>query len=241
MSNKNTERLEQEARESLVAADLSAKMKQWRPAPETPKGGGRAWSIILLLSFLGAAWWFWPSAEVPPPQPTPQTNPAPTPDAPVPTAPEQPKPQPMAEKAKTNRYLALATSHYRAPNCASEVRGNVPDAKDPLDGPRRALAEKRPAEALKLLLSVPTGYETDANYLRAHALFALKKYTEAANLFGQLTSSMRYGEAAQWYGILAQLPSFEQHKTLITNRLTEIANDGGHSFQQEAKALQLAL
>ncbi len=242
MSDKNIERLEREAREALVAADLSAKMKQWRPAPEPPKGGGRVWAIILLLALAAAAWFFWPQTERAPTQQAPNTAPAPQMPAPsAPAVPEQPKPQPMAEKPKPNRFLALATSIYRPPNFASEVRGNIPDTKDPLDAARRALAEKRPAEALKELLNVPAGYETDANYLRAHALFGLKKYPEAASLFEQLGKSLRYGEAAQWYGTLALLPDFEQHKTLIIKRLNEIANDGGHSFQREAKVLEQSL
>ena len=40
MENNTNERLEREARESLVAADLSAKMKQWRGQSPPPDGGG---------------------------------------------------------------------------------------------------------------------------------------------------------------------------------------------------------
>ena len=243
MSEKTNERLEREARESLVAADLSAKMKHWRHQTPPPSGGG-GWArlLILLLTFGGAAWWFWPNTETVVPLPTPKTYPAPvpptetSPDAPIPT-----QQKPMAQKPNGNRYLALAQSNYHAPNFSADIRGDAPSSQNKINDARQALADNRPADALDALQNVPSGYETDANYLRAHALFAQKKYVPAAGLFAQLKGSVRYGEAAEWYGLLALLPDFEQNKSVIMGRLKEIAGDDGHVFQQEAKTLLGAL
>ncbi|MBC7776090.1 MAG: hypothetical protein H7246_11705, partial [Phycisphaerae bacterium] len=70
MPYNSNERLEREARESLVASDLSAKMKQWRDQSPPPDGGGNGASplriLLALLVLGGAAWLFWPPA---PPSP----------------------------------------------------------------------------------------------------------------------------------------------------------------------------
>jgi tetratricopeptide (TPR) repeat protein len=193
------ERLEHEARESLVADDLSAKMKQWRdqaPPPKGKKGGGPAFRILLvLLAFGGAAWLFWPSSDAkvePPKQERPSESPAPLPPT-APPASEPTKQPPIAEKSAPppNRYLALAQAHYRTPDFGAAIRGNAPVAQSPLGDARRALAEGRYAAALNALESAPADYQTDAAYLRGHALFGLKKYAQSANVFGSVEGSAR--------------------------------------------------
>ncbi len=242
------ERLEREARESLVAADLSAKMKQWRgqsPPPDSGNGGSsKLRLLLLLLAFGGAAWWLWPKAEdktrqrADPPMEQPT---APAPQQPAPALPTANKPAPMAQKPSANRYLALAQSTYHAPNFAADIRGDAPTTQDALNDARQALADHRPADALDALQNVPQAYQTDADYLRAHALFALKKYQQSASVFEQLNSSVRYGEAAQWFQILALMPDFDREAAQIRRRLKKIADDDGHTFQREAKALEKGL
>lgn len=242
MSEKTNERLENEAREALVAADLSAKMKQWRGAPPPPSGGtGWLRLLIMLLAFGGAAWWFWPQTKVTQtPAPAPPASPS-TP-VPAPSAPAAPAaPEPMAGKPGSNKYLALAQTSYQAPDFTADIRGDVPRVQDALNDARRALAEHRPADALEALQQAPAEYQTDADYLRAHALFAQRKYAQSATVFGQLRGSVRYGEAAQWYEILALLPGFEHNKALVLDRLKTIADDNGHTFQREATRLKVLL
>jgi hypothetical protein len=241
MPDKTNERLEREAREALIAADLSAKMKRWRLPP--PGGGNRGnpklLFLILLLAFGGAAWWLWPDPEAPmsPPPATPAEQPAPEPVKPAPALPEPRPTEPIAQKPAVNRYLALAQAHYRAPDYAADLRGDEPSGPDVLAPARQALAAHRPADALAALEQVPSAYQTDADYLRAHALFELKQYARSAAFFGQLTGSLRYGEAAQWYEILALLPGTAGDEAPIRNRLKKIADDEGHAFQGEAKRL----
>lgn len=239
MPYNSNERLEREARESLVASDLSAKMKQWRNTP--PEGGNRGNGaplriLLVLLALGGAAWLFWPKAEKGNPLP-PQEQPSellPPVQQTVPPAQE-----PIAQKPaqSSNRYLALAQSNYRAPDFDTEIRSGTPPGQNVLNDARRALAEHRYADALNALQNDSPEYKTDVAYLRGHALFSLKKYAQAAAVFGQLTGSIRYGEAAQWYEVLALLPDFEQVKPNAMKKLKKIVDDEGHTFQQEASRL----
>lgn len=240
MLNNSNDRLEREARESLVAADLSAKMKQWRN-PDPPPGKGRGWllPVLLLLAFGGAAWLFWPKTTkpVPPTQGNPSQPTYPANNTPIQqqTAPELP----VAQKPTpgSNRYLALAQSSYRAPDFSNDIRGSKEGGLLVLDQARQALAARRFAEALKTLEDVPTEYRADAAYLRGHALFGQKKYPQAAAIFGQLSGSIRYGDAAQWYEVLSLLPDFERDKKMIISKLNKVSNDPDHPFQSEARRL----
>ncbi len=240
MSDKTNEWLEREAREALVAADLSAKMKQWRQeTPPRRRGGRPVLFVLLLLLFLGAAaWWFWPDAAVEmPPLRFPSEQQTPVQKQPAPALPEQRQQEPVVLKPAGNRYVALAQTHYQSPDFAADIRGDAPAGQDMLDDARQALAAKQPAAALAALQTVPAAYQTDADYLRGHALFAQKKYPQAAAVFGRLTGSVRYGEAAEWYETLALLPGFDRNKSLIMNRLEKISGDDEHIFQREAKRL----
>ena len=244
MADNTNERLEREAREALVAADLSAKMKQWRQQTPPRRSGKSLLLLLFLLCVLGgAAWWFWPNTEaekpLPPDLPSEQQTPAQK--QPTPALPEQRRQEPVVQKSAANRYLALAQTNYQAPDFAADIRGDAPGGRDLLDDARRALAAKQPAAALAALQTVPAAYRTDADYLRGHAFFAQQKYAQAAAVFGQLTGSVRYGEAAQWYETLALLPDYDRKKSLIMSRLEQITGDDGHVFQQEAKQLAAQL
>lgn len=242
-SDKTSEQIEREAREALVAADLSAKMKQWSTPPPGHHKGGRSnlRLLLLLLALGGAAWWLLSRRE---PEKTPQNQqslpqnaPVTPPSAPS-TLPDQNKQQPVAQQPVENRYLTLAQANYQAPDFAAEIRGEASASQDALNAARQALANHRPADALTALQNVPAEYQTDADYLKGHALFALKKYGASAAVFGQLTESVRYGEAAEWYAIVATLPAVtESNKSLIMKRLKVISEDQGHTFQREAADL----
>lgn len=242
MSDKTNERQEREALESLVASDLSARMKQWQnqpPGPEKGRGGFRLPLFLVLLALAGAAWWLWtdPKTLQPETPAPPLERPAPASNAPAPAAPEQRSPLPMAQKTDNRRYIALAQSYYHAPDFSTRIRGDAAAQQDVLDEARRALAEGQPSVALDVLQNVPSAYRNDADYLRAHALFALKKYSSAAAIFGKLKDSVRYGDAAQWYRILALLSDFDREETGIRRGLEKITDDEGHTFHREAQEL----
>jgi hypothetical protein len=250
MAEEIHDRLENEARESLVASELSAKMKQWRQSPPPPgKGNPKRLKyltpLLMLLAFGGAAWYYLhkteavkqeqPVQSVPPPTSTPEQ---------APVAPMPPKQEPIAQQkpaADNRRFIALAQSNYRAPDFASQIRGEGPAAEDALNTARQLLANKRPAEAMEALKQSPASYQSDADYLRAHAMFSLKNYSASANLFGKLKTSLRYGEASEWYEVLALLPEFDRNKKFILSALQKISKDAGHTYQREAKMLLKAV
>lgn len=242
MPYNSNERLEREARESLVAADLSAKMKQWREQSPPPKGGGGSplRFLLLLLAMTGIAWLFWPKTQksqvVPPVQPS-GLPPATETQKPLDNVPNKQEPVAQKQNSSPNRYLALAQSSYRAPDFASDIRGAESEGQNLLNEARRMLVQRRYTDAMHVLQNAPEAYQTDAAYLRGHALFGLKSYPQAAAVFGNLTGSVRYGEAAQWYEILALLPEYEHHKSLVLNKIKKVESDKGHTFQGEAKAL----
>jgi hypothetical protein len=214
-------------------------MKQWRntPPPDKRKGGSPRFRLLfLLLAVGGVAWWFWPNAQTQAPSlpelPS-EKSATPPPVEPV----QQVQQEPIAQKPVAGKYIAMAQSSYRSPDFAAEIRGNTPAATDALHPARQAMAERRPDDAIAALKDLPAEYQTDALYLKAHALFAKKKYVQSAALFAQLKGSIRYGEAAEWYGILARLPDSERDKPLILSALNKIAADDGHTYQQEAKHL----
>ncbi len=174
-----------------------------------------------------------------------QEHPVELPAPPQSPVPEDIKPveEPIAQKPSTvsNRYLALAQSNYRSPDFASDIRGEASEGQNALNDARLALAERRFSDALIALKNTPSEYNTDAAYLRGHALFGQKKFPQSAVVFGQLTGSLRYGEAAQWYELLSLLPEFEQNKSLILKKLKRISEDEGHTFYREAQDLSRSL
>ncbi|MFN0212840.1 MAG: hypothetical protein ACKVT2_01185 [Saprospiraceae bacterium] len=244
MPYNSNKRLEREARESLVASDLSAKMKQWRDPNQDPGEGGNTLLLFRLLLFVAllasALWIFWPPKKpdrIQQNQELPTNSPPLAVQEPVPI--EQPREQPVVGKSieTPNRYLALAESSYQKPDFASQVRGDAPTGENLLNDARDAIAKGNYSDALNALQNVSAEYKTDVVYLRGHALFGLKKYQQSAVLFGQITGSVRYGEAAQWYEALSLLPDFEQNKSLVLKKLKKMVDDEGHTFYREATEL----
>jgi tetratricopeptide (TPR) repeat protein len=240
MPYNDKERLEREALESLVASDLSAKMKQWRSSnnpPPPPQNRVLRW-LLLLLVIAGAIWLFRPwQAEK-------KAAPAP-PAPPVATVPESSPPPPVAEPKQTapsRKYLAIALQHYNIPDFADEVRsGNANHPTSDLQTARTALAARQYAAALETLKNLPPEYQSDVLYLRGHAFFGQKRYAQAIGAFKQLERSPRYDEAASWYLLLARLADDPAAVAAVKKELQNMAQSEGHTFQQEAAALLRAL
>lgn len=249
MPYNSNERLEQAAREALVADDLSAKMKQWRK-PEPPLNGhgrpkNQVFRLVLLISLLaGGLYYFWPAKQASK-TPIQVLQPQNSPEAPQQNASDNAPVEtpPIAQKPiqTPDRYLALAQSNYQAPDFASEIRGENKPETHLLNIARSAILEKRYQDALNAMEKVPSAYKTDVTYLRAHAFFGLKQYDKSALLFAQLSSSVRYGDAAQWFEVLALLPNYDQTKPVLRRKLKLISDDENHTFYNEANALGLKL
>ncbi len=135
------------------------------------------------------------------------------------------------------QYQALGELHYHAPDFAADIRPEAPTEQAALNKARKALAEQHPTEAIALLRQVPAEYENDASYLQAHALFMLKNYPQSAVLFTKLAGDSYYGQAAQWYSLLAMMSHFERRKTYMMEGFKKIAGEAGNPFQGEARQM----
>ena len=237
------ENLEHEALESLVASDLSQKMKQW--GSEKPAGSNRnkfsPWWLLLVVA-AGLGWWYFRSdkppavpAPVQPPTPPAQTMEAPAPTNALPTVPEPPMAQKEAAE-KNARYLALLESRYQPPPLLSDIRGHD-HSGDVMDVAKHAFAEGHYQEALEAAEMAPTAYASDADFIQAHALMKLKRYKQASFLFQKLKISVRYGEAADWYYTLALLADYGANQVQLLRELRNMANNPEHTYQGEAAAL----
>ncbi len=247
MPYNSNDRLEQEAREALVAADLSARMKQWGKPGEPPNKNGGSKKYAFLLVFVailcaGLAFLFWPMKKTP--KPDIDTPTSPNLSAPLPEV--QPigtpgKETPIAKGAEPSRLLALAKKRYQTPDFGAEIRGESVQGEGWLNTARQALLQQEYTKALNALEKVPETYQTDIIYLRAHAYFGLNKYAQSADLFSQLNNSVRYGDAAQWYEILALLPNYAQNEAVLNKKMKKILEDEDNTFYREVKSLSLEL
>lgn len=238
-------------REQLIANDLSGKMKRWRnDAPPPPEDFFKKyrywiWAAFLLLCNSVAVWYFMPKTPIvpsaaPPTQEKAQnTPPTGTPETPMAGAERKKETTPPAQhKNNSAKYAALATRFYNQPDFNKNIRGNSSSAAGPLENVTAAMAGKKWNDALQAISQLPPEYKSDGDYLKAHILFNQKKYNEAAAVFGSLKSSVRYGEAAQWYEILALMPTYsDQRQTVVHQMLMALVKDDGHTYQKEAKNL----
>ena len=250
-----TSRLAFILREQLIANDLSKKMERWRndspPPPDDflKKYRYWFWAAFLLLCSSVAVWYFMPDTpEVSPATPPVQEKTLQSPPTALPETPmaggEKTKEATPAEQPKNNagRYAALALRLYDKPDFNKNIRGNTPaPAAGPLETVTAAMAEKNWETALKLISELPPAYKSDGAYLKAHILFNQKKYNAAAAEFGDLKNSVRYGESAQWYEIVALMPNYDKYKSKINQLLTVLVKDEGHTWQEEAKKLDRAV
>lgn len=250
-----TSRLAFVLREQLIANNLSKKMERWRndvpPPPDSflKKYRYWLWTAFLLVCSSVAVWYFMSEAPAPPPAPPPAAEK--TLETPPSTLPETPMAggekknetvTPVQSKTNSARYAALAKRFYDQPDFNKNIRGNTSaTAASPLEKVTAAMAGKNWDKATEAIGQLPPEYKPDGDYLKAHILFNQKKYNAAAAVFGGLKSSVRYGEAAQWYEIVALMPNYEKHKALVSQLLNVIVNDEGHTYQEEAKKLADAL
>ncbi len=250
------QRLELDAMDVLVARDLRARMAQWKQ--ETPPTGGmrRFWWVIIPLALVGivALLYFLPkeaAEEIPAPpkaEQTPAPVPAPAPqEAPSqPAAPASPAEAPQAKReTSVQSYMALALAYYEAPHPNGEWRSTEPPAASNVYAEAlQALEKSRFEEVLALIPQMDPSQTESAVFLKGHALFGLKRYSEAAAEFRSLIDppSLNYRDAADWNEVLCLLAvSQRPNRQNLEQRLQTIAGDGAHPYSQKALELKNAL
>ena len=257
-------RLEREGLDYMMELKLRAEMESWETNPPSfeklpdsvkssrwPYFGG---IIALLLAGL----FFWqpwsveevqpvstPAAPAPPPQQEPIADNAPQ------TPPE--KALPTAPVSTQKSYALLAKSSYRLPdNLQSRVRdtGNASSSTS-LSQAEEAFKKNPPdyAGAIVLLKKIsqkdqPQAYETALEML-AHAYFNIGSYTQAAELFEQMTRQKLSAGAldqAEWYWLLSMLPDYERKQKEIKQLLDKMMKpEAYHDYATQAAELKQKL
>jgi tetratricopeptide (TPR) repeat protein len=84
---------------------------------------------------------------------------------------------------------------------------------------------------------------TGAKELLAHALYRQGRYAQALPYFRQLANSGRgpVAERAQWAVVLTTMQQMPQQQSLFNSTLNRIANQSGHEFNSQARALKQRL
>ena len=201
--------------------------EQSKPKPPTRRKA--TWLKVMVSVLFAVSWLLWSCGE---------NQSAVTKPEPAAAADQfQPSPDPAAHIEAGRNYPVLAESHYHQPDFAADIRANNSTEQIALNKARQALLNHQPTTVADLVQVAPADYQTEADYLEAHALFEMKNYAQSAVIFNKLTTSARYGEAAQWYSLLAMMPYFERRKAFIINHLKAIASNNGHAFQADAKQL----
>jgi tetratricopeptide (TPR) repeat protein len=184
-----------------------------RPSPPEGRGGvwKKFWWLIPVL-ILGIALYFWQpqQTEIAPSVPAQPDVPAkPEPTPPpVPGKPIAKTPAPPKPEGKEPPYLALAKDLYKAPKEFTFTRG-----KDEMPSAENPIA-------------------------RAHALFKIGQYEQAAEAFDALTSSFSYSYDAEWYLLLSYLAQLPETQFNFDTLMKKVLEDEAHPFREKALNLK---
>lgn len=243
-------RLEFEVSETLIAGTIRDQLRGLRtePPPATPPVRHVYWLLAALLCIVAFAIYWWaartPAPAPEPAPPIPRQTPAPAP-APVPQAQTQPAPAGARPAAPARRYLALATELYQKPDFES-LRGPAAPADSALTAALAAWQQQDYTGVLAALRNAPG--DTDPKYLRtatlrAHALYQLQRYKEAAQGFRDIArrNVQPWAEEAEGYLLLALLADGQTDTDLFRNQLRRLLDDPGHPWAETAKTMQQRL
>jgi hypothetical protein len=239
-------RLMWEAQELLAEQILRAQVRQafveQQPPPSARPAFSWKWilSIFLLLLLLAGGIFFWqktpPAPVVPPPVDTPVPNQPPAPVQEDKGKNQAVPPPPIAEVPKSKpsvRQLAMAA--YRPPDGLTQTRGTT--TSDTLALAYTAFSEKKYAQVVRLLTTLPEDDPQEALSLRAHAHFAATQYAAARRDFKDLETGGVFRREAQWFGLLAYMATSTSDQAVWRKTLQAIKDDLTHPYQPAAESL----
>lgn len=147
-------------------------------------------------------------------------------------------------------YAALAQEAYGKPYETGELMSgsDEPDtsslqkAGEAYDKAQSEKLAKRPSKSylqktIVLLDTLPEEGQVEALKLRAHTLFQLERYAQAATDFKELTNSISYRNEAQWYLLLCYAAQLPKTKSAYKASLNQVSA-ARHPFQKEAVELK---
>lgn len=138
--------------------------------------------------------------------------------------------------------LALVRQFYDPPAAFSNIRADAPG--NDFEQLKQLFVEKKYAEALaRLPRSNMDAASPEARYFVAHCRLADGQFRAAATDFRAIETdamAVMYRDAAQWYGLLANLGLGKTGDAERTRLTKLISADAGHPFRAEASALAKA-
>ena len=256
-------RLEFEVSEALIAQRIRDQMQRLRSGPppdaaqhvqdqtaRAPRLRIPAWVIaaMLIIAAIGIYWWVVRMPDRVSPASTSQPA-APLPPVDTPPAPPQanntplPTPPQTTPNALPARHLALALSSYRDPDFETLRGAEIPG--DPFGAALSAWQKKDWAAVQTALRNIAANDPQfiRAQEFRAHALFKLKRFGQAAQTFAAVSDSriQPWAEEADWYLLLAWLADGQGETAGFRSRLERLTSDPGHPYFAEAGALKKQL
>ncbi|MBR9922892.1 MAG: hypothetical protein GYB31_18860 [Bacteroidetes bacterium] len=239
--------------EATAEKEILELRKQMKKSFEENKPGkfspGKIWILGGLLLVALLVWFLFPSNtattenEVPPQIEESEDTPAFTPPAF-----EEPEKEPIARESETEpvkrdnleapkqeaNYLAMAQSYYQSDKFAPVIsRGDSQGATDPLAPAKEAYQSGDFESALKLLQDPPQGMESTFEKLRAHSLFQMGNYTQAAAAFEGLRNGF-YRNDAEWYLFLCRLAQLPEKQEAFDSIKSAIMDNPDHPFREKA-------
>ncbi|MCB0643357.1 MAG: hypothetical protein KDC44_17025 [Phaeodactylibacter sp.] len=148
----------------------------------------------------------------------------------------------QAEPSTPNpELIALATELYREQPYSVQLKSADPDAdKSLLAQAEAAYADKDFRAVIGLLEKPEPGFETESAKLRAHALFQLGQYDQAAKAFQGLAKGF-YKYDAQWYRLLALLPGLPGTQKEVDALIKEILDNPTHAFRTKTEKVDVRI
>jgi hypothetical protein len=250
-------RIEHEGMELLLEDKLRAEMRQWDKSPARRKGFLKygIW-LVPLLFLAGGVVVFWnnpaPENALPAPQNTSLDSlekPLQQIDNQPATAPVQNPPvaqKPLARQSPATDLQAYASDAIGDLDVSFGVRGDDnPSTQALADSLDAALLKKDYARLLTLAETAPeeAGHGDELRYIKGWALFKLRRFSEAEDLFARLMAGHHHrlqvkAQRMLLYTFLAQQPA---RRKALENRLQEILKTEGHPLKNEAEAISTQL
>lgn len=247
--------VEMAASELLIASDMRDVFREWRE--NNPRHGGLSglksllWlggiAAGILLAF-AAVQVFGPPApdkslaaektELPPETPTSATFPPGEQQLSAGTVPQ--KTVPAAPRTSGN-YRALAAEFLPEPVLATQRRALSGSALATIfDRAEHAYSVGDYQGALRLLAQTDSSRLQAATFLSAHALFKIRRYTEAETEFSRLVAwnSRQFRYSAEWGQFMCRLAGLPAREKVFREQLNVLLSSPNHPYFEQAGALE---
>lgn len=247
-------RAEMAASELLIASETRDLFGEWQQGGPPPRNffspGSIAWLAALAVGACLFAFLIRTRQQenlVPADKPGPPAN-VPAKEMPAPVPPITPKgpavellPEKKAPlKHTTGYYRALAERSMPDPLLSNLRQPSADSVVSTFRQAQLAYEAGKFAQTLDLLAQTDSSRLQSATFLKAHALFRLKRFGEAEALFSRLVewNSRQFRFQSEWGLLMCRLSDYSRRKKEVRRQLDEILAKPEHPYFEKAKSLQ---